>query len=455
MAKVLNKIKTTAVIMTSENGNNSFIVPNNVTNGLTIKDSTDVNYIEISTDVPEIKFLEKVTISDTIDMSGTTINNLGTPVADGDAITKLYSDTITDLNTLNLENHVSFMSGWVEYSSIVDTNVVIYTPTGIGTPLSTPGGELTEVTVSELGKYRVTFNAQYTITTGECECTMELNNLISALNANTFINHPLAEFGGQTLSPGYYDNIGAITHTGQLILDAGGGAGAADEVFIIRSGGALAVAASATIVLQGGAVSSNVFWIITGAITMGANIIMIGTYIAIIAAIGTAGVNLVLDGRFFTTGGAINFADITATAPTDTSIYTDNNILKNYVFYTAAGAISTTGYTLVGTTEWLILTELGVISGFGPPLDGTYPMSGSPLIHSDICICLGDSMIMPSTYHLLFDTIGENFNIGFGYTVNITTELEKKICMRTKVISNFGGINYGTRSLFAMPLVVL
>jgi hypothetical protein len=406
-------------------------------------------HISGTTNVIDIITAGTITMNDDINMSNYKIINIANPVLSNDGVNKIYSDTKTDLNVLNLANHIIFMGGWKEYTSNVTTKEIVNIPNPMTiSVLETPGGELTEVTVDNLGTYRITFSAQYSISTGECACKLSLDNLIVNLLANTFTAHA-AEYGNTTLLPGNYSNAGATTHTGVLTLNAGGDENA---VFIIKSAGAHAIAINATTILINGAQSCNVFWIITGAIGIAARCTLVGTYIATLTAI-SAGIELQLDGRLLTTGGAIALATVSATAPVGSSTYTDDTDLQYHIFYTAAGAISTTGYTLIGTTVWKIQTDLGVVSGFDLSVNGTYPTVLPPLIHAVMCICVGDAMIMPSSYNLFENVIGDNYTIALGYTALITTEAEKKISIHVRIITDLGGISFGIRSLFAMPLV--
>jgi hypothetical protein len=391
---------------------------------------------------------DKLTFNKSIDMNTLTISNISDPILATDVSNKSYVDT--QINALVLSTHIFFLSGWKEYTSDTQTTETIYNPdlTAMGlNEMKNPDGEITELNLDNLGTYRITFSGQYNITTGDCKCFNIMTQIISDLNLNTFTQHG-AEFGGITLSPGYYNNDGAITQTGQLILDAGD---VPDSVFVIRSAGALAVAVNSTIVLQGGAQANNVYWLITGAIGIAANCLLIGNYMGTAAV--SAGVGLTLEGRLFTTGGAIALADISVSAPTPTSLYIGNTGLSNYAFYTGTGAISTTGYTVLSENQLQVKTDLGIISGFGAGIDGTFPSYASPLIHSHICLCSGEVMVQPSAYNLFYDLIGDNFHISLGSTIIVTTELEKRISLHVRVKTVFGGISFVNRSFFAMPLI--
>ena len=60
---------------------------------------------------------------------------------------------------------------------------------------------------------------------------------------------------GQTLTPGLYESVGAVSNTGTLILDGQSNAAA---VFVLQVNGALTAAASSHVTLINGALASRV-----------------------------------------------------------------------------------------------------------------------------------------------------------------------------------------------------
>ena len=115
----------------------------------------------------------------------------------------------------------------------------------------------------------------------------------------TNIAHAVA-YGDETLTPGIYKNIAAVTATGILTLD---GQGDPNSVFVFQFGAAFAIGAGAEVILINGAHASNVFWIVEGAASIGANAKVKGTFISN-AALGL-GANCELDGRVLLLAGAI------------------------------------------------------------------------------------------------------------------------------------------------------
>jgi hypothetical protein len=94
----------------------------------------------------------------------------------------------------------------------------------------------------------------------------------------TVIGPAAYQIGGQTLTRGVYDIVGAITTTGDLIFDAENDPNA---VFIIRGGAAFSMAASIDVVLINGAQAKNIFWRIVGAVSLGADAYLQGTVLGL------------------------------------------------------------------------------------------------------------------------------------------------------------------------------
>jgi hypothetical protein len=111
---------------------------------------------------------------------------------------------------------------------------------------------------------------------------------------------------GETLLAGLYDNLGAASLGGLLILDA---ADDPSATFIFQIPEAFAVAAAAEVRLIRGAQASNVFWAastgaVAGAMSLGANVKMKGTLITDLGALAV-GASVRLEGRMLSMDGAI------------------------------------------------------------------------------------------------------------------------------------------------------
>jgi hypothetical protein len=390
-----------------------------------------------------------IKIEQDIDMSSHTITNLASPVNTTDCVSKIYSDTETILNATLLTNHITFMAGWKEYTSSVSSNMITLSPNI--SFITDTAAEVTELYVDSAGTYRVTFDSVYSVYNGKCECTFLLDSLLYDLDELDFDYH-VPGYGSadtpETISPGYHGTTGATTHTGQLILS-----GDVNSVFVFKTGAAHSVAAGSSMTLQGGVLSSNVFWIAEGAISMGANCIMVGTFISRTAAY-SIGADLTLDGRLLTRSGAIAVPGITGTVPLGYSVYTTGTLFESMLFYTNSGAISTSNYTNTNPEYiWKIETLLGVVSGFGEGIDGTFPNSIAPTITANLSIYSGDESIV-DTKITIDSLIINNQQLSFVNNINVI-DITKKLSIGVKITSYSGGILFGKRSLFAMPLVVL
>ena len=132
------------------------------------------------------------------------------------------------------------------------------------------------------------------------------------------------------LIPGVYTINGAASIGGTLTLD---GRGNVNSVFIFRINGAFSTGASSAIVLTNGASACNVYWVAEGAVAMAASTVMKGTVIAHNGA-NSMGANCTLEGRIFSTSGAIALNNVQAYLPCSGwlgSISTDWNTAGNWV----------------------------------------------------------------------------------------------------------------------------
>ena len=137
-------------------------------------------------------------------------------------------------------------------------------------------------------------------------CATDLDLLYNELNNRTADLQSAAahEYGGTTITPGIYDNTGAISVTGNLTLD---GQGNPNARFIIRSSGAFTIGAGSKIILTNGAEAKNVFWVIAGAVSLAATVEAKGIFINTKAISLDANCSLV--GAVLSTSGAISTLD--------------------------------------------------------------------------------------------------------------------------------------------------
>jgi hypothetical protein len=256
----------------------------------------------------------------------------------------IYNTTNSRFNYYN--------AGWkdfsTDYKTVSQSDTIV---TNSKNKFLVPGMTLTP----KAGKYLVNFSCQYINNTSLAPVTYVVDtevclaNLFSVYNVLHLFpatsNHGNnSNFGGtlavpEVITPGKYYINGAIAAGGFLTLDAGGDA---DAVFIFEANGAINFAAGTEIKLAGDAQSCNVFWVGEGAIGVGANSKMVGTLLSHGYPV-SAGDGTVLDGRMFSTSGAIAFGPGTATKPSALSTTINLASLSTFVAFTGLGAINNTG----------------------------------------------------------------------------------------------------------------
>ncbi|HRQ64511.1 MAG TPA: ice-binding family protein, partial [Xanthomonadaceae bacterium] len=185
--------------------------------------------------------------------------------------------------------------------------------------------------------------------TGDVVATTALSDVSAAYtdgknrSYNVLLSAAAYELGGTTLTPGVYKIGGAATLATPVTLDAEGDP---EGVFIIQIVGALGATASVgNVILANDAQSANVFWIVDGAVSMGASTHMEGTILG--AAAIAFGANTTISGRLLagSAAGAIALDTTTISAVTgnppegypppivvaETVTDTDGNYLFEYV----------------------------------------------------------------------------------------------------------------------------
>jgi hypothetical protein len=155
-----------------------------------------------------------------------------------------------------------------------------------------------------------------------------------------------AEFGHNlVLTPHTYQMNAAVTFTDTLYLDAMGNA---DAVFIIKTYGAFASTPGSQVLLVNGTRSKNVYWFCTGAVSITANSNFKGAIIAHDAIDILTGAKL--DGRAFSTNGAISTCGMTATIPSTSVIITQPSNKTACVGSSVSFSITASGTGL--TYQW-------------------------------------------------------------------------------------------------------
>jgi hypothetical protein len=222
------------------------------------------------------------------------------------------------------------------------------------------------------GIYVVTFNSQYTIDSVDktAQSATDLNTAYNVLAGKAATQtHANAFLDGETLIAGVYTVTGAGTAAGTITLDA---AGDPNAVFIIRIGGAFSTTAGTTVVLKNGASACNVFWVVEGAIGIGASTTMKGILFAHGGAVAL-GASSNLDGRMFTNLGAISIDNSIIKVPISCS-YLDLGVLSSFALFSSNGDISNIGNSNI-TGD--IAAIAGAVTGFQTAtVNGTINFSG-------------------------------------------------------------------------------
>lgn len=350
---------------------------------------------------------------------------IGTSMPDTSSVLDLYSSNkgllIPRLNTNERDSIFEPATGLMIYNLMTnDIQVNIGTPvlpewsgmkdssgtdiesvtTGVEvSTASTTSVPIVDMTLSpEAGTYLVSFNGQYgTVPSVPISTAQGVDDLLAAYNALVAIPVTDATHGAifgndEILLPGVYYVAGAISTAGTLTFDGGGDT---NSVFIIRTGGALAGGASTTMVLTNGAQAKNIFWVSEGALSFAAHGIVKGTMIANNAAASAAD-GVILEGRLFSTTGAIAFGPGTAFIPSGDS-YIDLGVLSSFVMFTSSGAVSNTGASnIIGDVG----TNLGEITGF-EGIDGNiYGPGAPPNPEKNVVVSFGvyqDGVLVPNS----------------------------------------------------------
>ena len=219
------------------------------------------------------------------------------------------------------------------------------------------------------GLYSVSFNTQYSIDTlirvSDFDSNQGASRLIAIVSDLNAYQHPITNnhyaaatvlTDGQIINPGTYAVTGALSISGEIILD---GQNDPNSIFIFKTDGAFNTAAGVKVKLINAASATNVFWISKGALGIGANNTLNGTFISDGAAIAV-GESSTINGRLLSTNGAISFGPGTITALANSNAV-DFSPLTWFVVFTAIGAITNSGIT---TYNGNIATNSGATSGF-------------------------------------------------------------------------------------------
>ncbi|WP_366184711.1 ice-binding family protein [Flavobacterium ovatum] len=189
----------------------------------------------------------------------------------------------------------------------------------------------------------------------------------SIKNTPTTNTHGAAFVDGESLEPGVHHIASAATLGGALTLN---GLGSTNSIFIIKITGALSIAASSQIELTNGALASNVFWVIDGALNVGASCKIRGTFICLAGAI-TLGNLTITDGGIFTIAGAITLQNCTLSTPI---IASSNQVVVS--------GLQPQNLTLTGHMDTVLRWEKSTDSFFTTPIaiaNTTTTLTGSQI----------------------------------------------------------------------------
>jgi hypothetical protein len=144
------------------------------------------------------------------------------------------------------------------------------------------------------------------------KCAADLLNAYNYLNVLPYdieLLYP-AKFGRNlVLTPHTYILKAAAVFTDSLYLNAEGNA---DAVFVIKIDGALTTSTYSKVLLINGAQAKNVYWKIEGAVSINNYSVFCGTIVCNNGALGAINTGVTLNGRALTTTGALTSAAITS-----------------------------------------------------------------------------------------------------------------------------------------------
>jgi hypothetical protein len=120
-------------------------------------------------------------------------------------------------------------------------------------------------------------------------------------------SNSLAQWGGQTLTPGTYCQTTSPTISGTLTLSGNG-------VFIFKTGSTLVTAPGATVAFINGAQPCNVFWQVSSSATLDTTTTFVGTIMALASI--TVNNGATIQGRLLARNGQVSLINDRIIAPT-------------------------------------------------------------------------------------------------------------------------------------------
>ncbi|WP_372521672.1 ice-binding family protein [Sulfuricaulis sp.] len=144
------------------------------------------------------------------------------------------------------------LTGWSE-TAAADNSDLYSTSAQVAAPGKLYAADYAEPTPTNLGTAVLNMEAAYTDAAGRTATSAATTNL----GAGTLTS--------QTLTAGVYEWGSAVTIPTDLTFS-----GNATDVWILKVAGTLDMAAAKNVILSGGALPQNIFWQVSGAVTMGA-----------------------------------------------------------------------------------------------------------------------------------------------------------------------------------------
>jgi hypothetical protein len=209
-------------------------------------------------------------------------------------------------------------------------------------------------------------------------CYNNLQNMFNTIKAYPTTNstHAVAFGAGEVLLPGVYAIPAAATMGGTLTFD---GQNNAESLFIIKITGAFALAAASNMQLINGATAENIFFVVDGALAIGANSTFRGVLICQAGAI-EIGDGSTVEGKLFTIAGAIGLSNVSFT--TTSSTIPNNTTILALENQVVAYGEQPTDLTISGTTLPVVRWEKSSDSIFTNPI--TIPNTSSTLTGLEI-----------------------------------------------------------------------
>ena len=141
---------------------------------------------------------------------------------------------------------------------------------------------------------------------------LNVYNYLSVLPYDIELLYP-AQFGRNlVLTPHTYYMNAAAVFTDSLYLN---GLGNLDAVFVIKINGALNTSTYSKVLLINGTQAKNVYWLVEGAVSINNYSVFCGTIVSHNGAVGVINPGVVLNGKAFTTSGALNTSAMTSIMP--------------------------------------------------------------------------------------------------------------------------------------------